>query len=250
MIKEYIEKYKREFKKCINDLKHIDTFYKQIPNLITISRPIGIIPANILFFTGQVIPAICLTIGLLLTDLIDGPLARKLNAQSELGADLDAVGDKLMFIGMALPIIVSNPIMIINVILELIISTINVIGRINGLDTRTVYSGKVKTWFLSISLVLEYACKLLGVPNIALKLSLLATGISQLVTIKDYAKNYKELENKQKEEVQENDTTLDMSPQPEKTLLEQLKREREFLLSTKTQDKEKTKRRTRKKNNK
>ena len=249
MIKEYIEKYKREFKKCINDLKHKDTFYKQIPNLITIARPIGIIPANILFFTGQVIPAICLTIGLLLTDLVDGPLARKLDAQSDLGADLDAVGDKIMFIGMALPIIVSNPIMIINVILELIISTINVIGRINGLDTRTVYSGKVKTWFLSISLVLGYACKLLGIPTVVLKTALLATGISQLVTIRDYTKNYKKLEHEQRESTPEIEASQEDVSEQEETLIEQLKREREFLLSTK-ESKTRTKKRTRKKNNK
>ena len=94
MIKEQLNKYKEDFNNCINDLKNIKTWYKQVPNLLTISRPIGIIPANILFFTGDVVPAVILTGCLLLTDLFDGKLARKFGVQSKLGADLDAVGDK------------------------------------------------------------------------------------------------------------------------------------------------------------
>ena len=65
MIKEYLSKYKDDFNNCLKDLKNIKTWYKQIPNLLTISRPIGMIPANILFFTGNVVPAIILT-GILL----------------------------------------------------------------------------------------------------------------------------------------------------------------------------------------
>jgi len=147
MIKEQLNKYKEDFNNCINDLKNIKTWYKQVPNLLTISRPIGIIPANILFFTGDVVPAVILTGCLLLTDLFDGKLARKFGVQSKLGADLDAVGDKIMFLGMALPLVVSNPLIIINILLEGLISSVNVLGRMHNLDTKTVYSGKLKMWF-------------------------------------------------------------------------------------------------------
>ena len=138
MLKGFLNKYRDDFNDCIGYMKNVRTWYKLIPNLLTISRPIGMIPANILFFTGNVVPAMVLTGVLLLTDLFDGKLARKWNVQSKLGADLDAAGDKIMFLGMALPLIVSNPIMILNVLLEAAIALVNVKGRIKGLNTETV----------------------------------------------------------------------------------------------------------------
>ena len=85
MLKEQFLKYKDDFDDCKKWASNIKTWYKLIPNLLTVSRPIGIIPANILFFTGNIVPAFILSGVLLLTDLFDGKLARKWNVTSKLG---------------------------------------------------------------------------------------------------------------------------------------------------------------------
>jgi len=234
MIKAYLSKYQDDFNNCINDLKNIKTWYKLIPNLLTISRPIGMIPANILFFTGNVIPAVVLTGVLLLTDLFDGKLARKWNVQSKLGADLDAVGDKIMFLGMALPLLVSSPVMIVNILFEGIIALVNVIGRIKGLDTKTVYSGKVKTWFLSLTLGIGYLVQFFNVPISILQVLVALTSITQGIALSDYVGKYKEMEFHKKFNVvlDEYQDVTDNEIDEENNEIDKLKREREFMLGT------------------
>lgn len=237
MIQDNLNYYKEEFKKCINDLKNKKTAYKQIPNLITIIRPIGIIPANILFFTGHPMLAIILTGLLLSTDLIDGKLARKWNVQSKLGADLDAVGDKIMFLGMAIPITILNPIMLINILLEAVISYTNVLAKIKGLNPKTVYSGKVKTCFLSILLLTGYLTSFLGIAGNIFKLFIALTGISQSITLYDYIKKYNDeiklKENNIKSPLENENLIKGPKESSTEFLVDQLKKEREFLLSIK-----------------
>ncbi len=210
MIKE-LSKYKDDLKNCLNDLKNVKTWYKQIPNLLTISRPLGMIPANILFFTGNVLPAIILTGCLLLTDLFDGKLARKWNVQSKLGADLDAVGDKIMFLGMALPIAVINPMIIINILLEGAIAGVNVMGRLQGLDTKTVYMGKIKTCFLSLLLLMGYVTHFINVPSIIWDIIMMTTCVTQGMTLGSYVNKYKKMKN----EIQESNMSLGMKKEIE-----------------------------------
>ena len=243
MIKKQLMKYKDDINKCKRDLMSIKTWYKQIPNLLTISRPIGMIPANILFFTGNVIPAVILTGCLLLTDLFDGKLARKWNCQSKLGADLDAVGDKVMFLGMVLPIVASNPLILVNVVLEGAISYINVLGRLEGMDTKTVYSGKLKTWFLSLLLLIGYVTHFFNVPNIILDIIMAVTCVSQGVTLSDYINEYKKMaEEKRDEMLKEYQTTMkkvdeEVMDRDNNLLKDELIKEREFLLSIKNNEK-------------
>lgn len=237
MLKEQLIKYKNDFDNIKKDLKNIKTWYKQIPNLLTISRPIGMIPANILFFTGNVVPAVVLTGCLLLTDLFDGRLARKWNCQSKLGADLDAVGDKIMFLGMALPIVASNPLILINVVLEGAISYINVLGRLQDMDTKTVYSGKLKTWFLSILLLMGYITKFFRIPNMILDIIMAITCVSQGITLSDYVNEYKKMKQEKHKEMLNNYQDVmgkydeEVMEKDDNSLKEELIKEREFLLS-------------------
>lgn len=232
MVREYINKYKEEVNRCIEDLKHKDTFYKQIPNLLTFSRLVGTIPINILYFTGNVIPAIILTGLILSTDFFDGKIARKFNVQSKFGADLDAVCDKFMFLGLSIPLIINNPILISNFILEGIISFINVLGRVKGLDTKTLFSGKIKTWFLSGSLVAGYLVQFFLINSSLLNILSYVTFGSQIITIDNYVKEYKKLKNekniskeddlKELEEYEKEDYIRDK--------ISELEYEKEFLL--------------------
>lgn len=237
MFKKIFSKYEDDFKNCKKDLSNIKTWYRQIPNLLTISRPIGMIPANILFFTGNVVPAIILTGALLITDLFDGKLARKWNVQSKFGADLDAVCDKLMFLGLSVPLLINYPLFIINFLLEGAIASVNVLGRINGLDTKTVFSGKVKTWFLSLSLGLGYLVQFFNIPSVALKISTIVTGFSQSVALGEYIFEYKKMmrekNGKDVKADKENEIIFEeLKNEEQDKLLEQLKREKEFVLST------------------
>lgn len=192
-MKEKIKEYEEDLKECRENLKSVKTWYKLIPNLLTVSRPIGMIPANILFFTGNVVPAIILTSLLLLTDLFDGKLARKWNCQSKFGADLDAVCDKLMFVGLSLPLIINYPLFIVNFLLEGAIASVNVLGRLKGLDTKTVYSGKIKTWFLSLTLGMGYLVKFFNINPMFLKSFMTITTFCQGYSLGEYVSEYKKM---------------------------------------------------------
>lgn len=232
-LKKYLNVYKEDFDNCLEYAKNIKTWYKLIPNLLTIARPIGMIPANILFFTGNVVPALILTGCLLITDFFDGRLARKWNVQSKLGADLDAVGDKVMFLGMALPLLINYPVILINILGEAFITAVNVKGRINGLDMKTVYSGKIKTWFLSFTLGLGYLVQFFHLPVSILRLLSVVTGVSQCVVLNDYISMYNKKMVKKENEVNEEDNIIfeNLNDKEQDKLLEQLKKEREFILS-------------------
>lgn len=229
--KEHWAYYKKEFKQSFNDLKHKETFYKQIPNLLTASRAIGIIPVNILFLTGNIVPATILLGALLSTDFFDGKIARKYGIVTKFGADLDAICDKIMAIGLIVPLLFDNWLLYINLLLEAIIAIVNVSGRLKGIDTKTIYSGKVKTWFLSITLGMGYLTKFISICQPIFSLFSIITAGAQLKTSYDYiAHQPKQTTNEiEKKEV---------SPQIEQTktkreqqLLE-LQKEKEFLLSS------------------
>lgn len=198
MIKEYLDKYEKELKKCIEDLKHKDTWYKQIPNLLTFSRAFFAPFISVLFITGHPIIGAISTALICSTDLFDGKIARKLNVVSKFGADLDAVCDKFMFLWLALPIMINNPVLITNFLLEGIISFINVFGRIKGLDTKTVFAGKIKTCFLSSTLIIGYLVQFFGLSSVLFTVLASMTIGSQVITIDNYIKAYNDMKSKKK----------------------------------------------------
>ena len=241
MVSEYLEKYRNEIKNCINDLKHRNTFYQQIPNLVTFARAIGMIPVNILLLTGHLYMGIGLIVVLLITDFFDGKIARKLNIQSKFGADLDAVCDKLMFLGLALPLMINTPILVANFLLEGIISYINVLGRVKGFDTKTVFAGKIKTWFLSVTLFVGYLFQFFGLNSLWFNILASMTIGTQVITVDNYLKEYNNMklskiidDNKDKNNkvLDDNIDTL----MKENKFKDSLIHEKEFLLDSMKQD--------------
>lgn len=77
-------------------------FYRHLPNLISFLR-ILIVPVLLYLAVNQQ-PTIFIVVLILteLSDALDGFLARRLNVVSELGAQLDSLGDFLVFISMAI----------------------------------------------------------------------------------------------------------------------------------------------------
>ena len=200
MVWKFIKKYEKEVRNSINDLKNIKTFHRQIPNLLTFLRLVGAIPAGLLFSFNP-----SLSIGLIsflwFTDAIDGRIAKKFNAQSKLGADMDAFADKIMFLASSLPLMTFAPGLIFNFILEGVISLINVIGRIKGLDTKTVLSGKIKTVSLAFTLVSGYLVQYFRIPSIILNILMnLTTGL-QFIAIKDYICEFIRMDKELKKEI-------------------------------------------------
>ncbi len=190
-MKKYEYDIKKEIKNSLNDLKNIKTFKKQIPNLLTASRlfaPLVIVPLAI---TGNLVGA-TIAVGITgLTDGLDGFLARKLNATSRLGKDLDAFSDKIFTLGITLPIIIFEPILLINLALEAIISKINVSAKMKGADVKSSILGKTKTLMLSVLLGASYLNLTIPIPNLIIPTLLVTTTLLQTGAIIDYNKTNK-----------------------------------------------------------
>ena len=238
--------YREEIKKCFDDIKHIKTFYKQIPNLLTFSRALFGPFVSCMFLMGYPVAGVIATALLCFTDMIDGKLARKWNVVSKFGADLDAFCDKLMFLWLALPLIINNPIILLNFIFEGIISGINVFGRMKGLNTKTVFSGKVKTCLLSLMLISGYLVEFLSLPILILNTLIGITIFSQGIAVGNYIIEYKKLckENELSKLNKLNDSKVDDLEEQnllvkEESLSDSLKKEREFILGFKEPDKKK-----------
>jgi len=77
-------------------------FYCYLPNLISILRILLVPVLLYLAFSQQPTNFIIVLILTVLTDALDGFLARQLKAVSELGAQLDSWGDFLVYISMAI----------------------------------------------------------------------------------------------------------------------------------------------------
>lgn len=146
--KKIIKNFFVEAKKSFNNLKSIKTIYKEIPNLITFSRLVLVpfIIANIL--SGNLMGAGILTGIASLTDCFDGLIARKLNAISEFGRQLDALIDKIFIVSVALPLSIILPHLLIPITLDMTIAGINGYSHLKGYNPKTNKWGKRKTIFL------------------------------------------------------------------------------------------------------
>ena len=194
-MKEYWKYFVKNIKIVIADLKSKDKEKrrKQIPNLLTIIRgflaPFTIIPAVL---TNHIYLAFGLIAFCGLTDCFDGWYARNYNAQSEFGADLDAICDKLFVLTLTFPLAFEYTSWIVLIlVLELIISIINSHYRIKGIDARSSLIGKAKTVVLDCSIALCYFDYIINIPDLALTIATVLTNIMQLVTIIGYVVHYR-----------------------------------------------------------
>ena len=207
-----------EGKNCIKEFKNKETRHKQIPNAFTASRlfaPFFIIPAAL---SGNLILTGLFVGGFAFTDACDGYFARKYNAQSEFGRELDPITDKIFAGGLLLPLIILNPIMLTNLLLEAVIATINMHSRLNDNKPRTTIIGKIKTGSLSLTMLLSYINMLVAINPVIIGGLIATTGILQTATAVKYYKNFrrdetlKELRNLSDEEriddINDSDKTL------------------------------------------
>lgn len=71
---------------------------KHLANIVSLSRVVGAIALFCMSSISNAFLAVYIFCGF--TDLIDGPIARKTNSSSELGATLDTVGDVLTYLAL------------------------------------------------------------------------------------------------------------------------------------------------------
>lgn len=125
-------------------------------NSITMIRVIGTFLLPIISTTFSAKGVVSYLIILLLTDSIDGILARRLNASTIFGALLDALADKMLGIATLCLLAFKFPIMLLPVMAELAIVLINTTGATKGSGIESSLLGKFKTWIMGISMVLAF----------------------------------------------------------------------------------------------
>lgn len=217
------EQYKKYRSEYIQSIKNENGFKnklkKRLPNILTKSRfvaPFIIIPTSFFNLTY----ALIVTILFALTDAFDGYFARKYNAYSDYGRIIDPICDKVFAIGVSVPVILLNPIlMITTILLECSISIINFKSSLKNNAPKSTYLGKFKTTILSLNLILNY----LGTINIPLTL---LTNSIQLATAINYYKIDKKKDEEKKliikeiENIEQEDITSDDITREKNELLE------------------------------
>ena len=93
---------------------------------------------------------------LLLTDSIDGIMARWLKVSTVFGSLLDAAADKLFGIATLCVLARVYPVMWLPVIIEILITMINTGGATKGSTVESSMLGKLKTWILGICIVIGF----------------------------------------------------------------------------------------------
>ena len=177
---EVLKHYKKLISEALNDLKTPGKRHKQIPNILTALRlfaPIVILP---IAFTGN-IPLTLITAGsFAFTDAVDGYIARHWHLQSELGKDLDAVTDKIFSVTLLTAAALSNPLLVLNIGLEGVISLINTNKKLKGYEPSSTMTGKIKTWALFALTVLGIATPGLNEMGIINLLSIITASLQAL----------------------------------------------------------------------
>lgn len=181
-MKELVNGFIKEFILQIKDIKK-GNIKRQIPNILTFSRalaPFIIIPTILL---GKIGMAVIELIFFAITDFLDGRLARRFNCVTYFGIKLDAVCDKIFAFGIMIPAIIKFPVLLINLVLELCISYINLLSEAKDNHPRSNMLGKIKTTCLSITLILAYIPNIYG---IYVLLSSIITSMLQIVAFVEY----------------------------------------------------------------
>ena len=161
---------------------------------------------------------------------------------------MDALADKIMFLGSSIPLLGNIPMLIFNFIMEGIISSINVFGRMKGLNTKTVLSGKIKTVSLALTLISGYLVYFFGMSASILNLLIGLTSLLQIISIKDYILEFNKLKNEIKYNLNNNNKTINnkdiilqkndqyeqvLEKKDTKDLIKELEKEKEFYLNFK-----------------
>jgi len=128
---------------------------------------------------------------LFFTDFLDGKLARHYKVQTLYGAYMDTLADKMLCIVLLLYLVGKFNIVSILAIGEVLIGIINIHALINGKKAKSSKLGKIKMWFISITIILNYMYYFKFISRTFIVISVIATLIMQIITLIDYIMIYK-----------------------------------------------------------
>lgn len=169
-----------------------------IPNWLSFSRAIGGVVIPIMIQKKSPYKVLISTVSFIaLSDFLDGFTARKLvKEETEEGAMLDAISDKIFSLSLIIGISKDNPIFIMNGVLESVISLINAKSLEEENEPHSNLLGKIKTWPLSLALISSYTSVALKNnnfskidPDLFMKVATALSGITiplEIINVKQY----------------------------------------------------------------
>lgn len=127
---------------------------KKFVNILTVSRILATFALPFVWNNLRPLYILIFVASVLITDFLDGLLARTFHVQSLFGTIMDVVADKVF--GIIIIIILAShlPIYYIPLLLEVGIALINFTAAFLGATTKSSFLGKTKMWFLGIAIVL------------------------------------------------------------------------------------------------
>ena len=124
-----------------------------IVNAITALRIVGTFLLPLIILTSGPIGSAIYLAALWASDFIDGPLARHWKVSTLFGSLFDAGSDKILSFASLAYLISINPLFIISTLIELGILSANVIGGVKGVDVKSSYIGKGKTFIFGLTAI-------------------------------------------------------------------------------------------------
>lgn len=173
---------------------------KIIPNILTLSR---ILVTPLIIYMGlnnHLLSLVVIVVIIALTDFLDGKLARLWNTTSEIGARLDAIGDKVLAISLLIILIMKNKLFIYILVLEVAISLLNLYTFIRTKKGASILTGKIKTWVIFITIVIGLLNIVFSNLNTCLDVCIIITIIFQIVAFIKYIFLYIDLKTGKKKD--------------------------------------------------
>ncbi|WP_195984286.1 CDP-alcohol phosphatidyltransferase family protein [Clostridium sp. D33t1_170424_F3] len=172
-----------------------------VPNALSLSRIILIVPFVYFFLNDRIIPAaVCLVLSGI-SDMLDGMIARKFNQFTELGQMLDPLADKLTQGAVAICLAIEQPILIpllaifiLKELLMLFAASFLVLKK-KKRPSGSKWYGKVATILFYVSFVVIVALKgFFHIENLAVTVTLLSvTAAFMIYAFVQYFKIFLEL---------------------------------------------------------
>lgn len=178
----------QDFKDANKDFKGNNI--KHIPNILTIIRLLSVPFVVYFFISGNILVTLIISSISSATDMLDGQISRKLNAQSKFGSKLDTVADKTLGTTIAVINLMLSPIFLLTIALEGMIGSINMYAHTHDKNTKTNQTGRVKTVILYVTLLLGLLTKLLPYLLPLTYIGIAATTIYQVKAINQYTTDY------------------------------------------------------------
>ena len=187
-VKKYIDELYNGIKTMFKEFFNKETNKKQRANMWTFSR-LAITPFIIAFMIAgmPIVASSCALFGCL-TDFFDGKSARKHNSTSEFGKLLDQVVDKIFSISIAVALSIVNPMFVVNLIGEALISATTTMYKLKHKDLKANSStiGRIKQWPLGLAFISGFLSMAFPSLEIVTKVLVSLTAMLQLVTLDNY----------------------------------------------------------------